>query len=48
MGSSRLGLVRTEGLEKGLLPLKLLRVDSEFLGFGLVGLEESGEGDLLE
>lgn len=33
------------------MPLKLLRIVellSGFLGLGLVGLEESGEGDLFE
>lgn len=42
-------MASTEGLEKVLLPLKLLRIDglhSENLGFGLLGLVESGDGDL--
>lgn len=51
MGSNRCEFVRTEGLEKGLFPLKLLRfaeLVSEFLRLGFVGLEHSGEGDLFE
>lgn len=47
-GLNPLWVARTEGLEKG-LPLKLLLgVESVVLGWGGMGLAESGEGDLLE